>query len=83
MTDLSRANSRDGDYYRVIGSLEATMVAHEKRLDSIDEKLDRLLDMSSRVKGGWMTLSALMSVAAVVGAFSSRIFEVLRRVLLG
>lgn len=83
MTDLSRANGRDGDYYKALGGLEAQMESHEKRLDSIDEKLERLIEMSERVKGSWKVLTAIVTFAAIIGAGSSRLLDAVKQFLLG
>lgn len=80
MTDLSRGN---GSYYKTIGSLEAMMESHEKRLDSIDEKLDHLISMSERVKGSWKVLTAIVIFAATIGAGSSRILDAVKQFFLG
>lgn len=83
MTDLSRSNGRDGDFYKSLGGLETMMEAHEKRLDTIEGKLDRLIEMSSRMKGGWGVLSVIILIAATIGAGSSRVLEAIRQFLAG
>lgn len=83
MTDLSRSNGRDGDYYKSLGGLEAMMESHEKRLDSIDEKLETLIKMSERVKGSWKVLACIAFVAASIGAGSSRFLEAIKQLFLG
>lgn len=83
MTDLSRSNGRDGDFYKSLGGLETMMDAHEKRLDAIERKLDRLIEMSAGMKGGWKALSAIVLLAATIGAGSSRVIEAIRQFLLG
>ena len=83
MTDLSRSNGRDGDYYKALGGLEAMMESHEKRLDSIDDKLEHLIQLSERVKGSWKVLSAVVFIAATIGAGSSKFLEVVKQFFLG
>lgn len=83
MTDLSRSNGRDGDFYKSLGGLESLMDAHEKRLDAIECKLDKLIEMSAGMKGGWKALSAIILIAATIGAGSSKILEAIRQFLVG
>lgn len=83
MTDLSRQNGRDRDVYTSLGSIQTTMDYHEKRLKDIEEKLDTLIEMSAQVKGSWKVLSAIVIIAATIGAGSSRVLEAIRQFLVG
>lgn len=83
MADLSRSNGRDGDYYKSLGHLEGLMDSHEKRLDAIEDKLDTLIEMYSTMKGGWKTLTAIIFVAATLGAGSSKFLEAIRQFFTG
>lgn len=79
--DLSRHNGSDNDFYKTIGGLEATVLAHEKRLDEINDKLDTLIDVSNRLKGGWWVLSGVLGLAALLGEFSHSIIDAFRRLV--
>lgn len=80
MTDLSRHNGSDKEFYLQMGRLEATVQAHEDKLEDIDRKLDQLLDTSSRLQGGWFVLSVLMGAATLLGSFSHEVLSFLRKV---
>jgi hypothetical protein len=78
--DLSRHNGADKNLYLQIGTLEAQVLAHEKKLDEMDKKLDQLLESSNKIKGGWVMLSGLMSAAILLGEFSHEIITILKRI---
>jgi hypothetical protein len=54
------------DVQRDIGRLEAEQKAQDDRLERIEEKLDKLVDVVAQSKGGIRMLIAVGSVAASI-----------------
>jgi hypothetical protein len=80
MVDLSKHNGSDPDFYRQIGRLEQRVDEHGEKLEMINDKLDALIEQSNKIKGGWVTLSFLVTTAALLGEFSHTVFEFIKRV---
>jgi len=59
-----------------LGTHAARLDAQDKRLESIEEKVDRLIGMAERGRGG---IWAFSSIAAVLGAAAGLIVEWIRK----
>lgn len=50
------------DTQRSLGRLEAVQETHDARLTRIEEKLDHIVSVLDRAKGGWRTLVPVAGV---------------------
>lgn len=57
---------------RAFGKVEAQVEAFEKRMDNLTSKVDSLLELANKSKGGfWMG----MTIASILGAIAAWIIE--------
>ena len=56
------------DIQRELGAHEARLDHIERRLETIDSKLDRVVIATERVRGGWQVLVSVGGIAGAVGA---------------
>lgn len=59
------------DVEREVGRLEARMETVESELQGIRADVREIRDALVSAKGGWLMLTAAMSLAAAMGAFAS------------
>lgn len=62
------------DLGRLEGSVEALRDDSERRLAIIEEKVDALLSFFSKVRGGWVMLLTIISIASAVSSFVTAIW---------
>lgn len=65
------------DTQRSLGRLEAVQETHDVRLTRIEEKLDHIVSVLDRAKGGWKTLVMAGGVASAITAAFIKIYEAL------
>ncbi len=57
------------ELHRDIGRHEAQIEGLDRRVESMEKKLDTVLEILNQAKGGWKTLAQLAGLAAAVGGF--------------
>jgi chromosome condensin MukBEF ATPase and DNA-binding subunit MukB len=67
------------DVERDVGRLEARMETVEAELQGIRADVREIRDALVSAKGGWLVLTAAISLAAAAGAFASSYLPVLMR----
>lgn len=56
---------------RDIGRLEERSVATERRLESVEDKLDQVLETLQHARGGWRMLMIVGGACAAIGSLVS------------
>ena len=63
---------------REIGMLTERSIANEKRLESLEEKVDQVLETLQHARGGWRMLMAVGGASAAIAAIITAIWSALR-----
>ena len=71
---MSQVTSMD----REIGMLTERSIANEKRLESVEEKLDKVLETLQHARGGWRMLMAVWGASAAIAAIVTAVWSALR-----
>lgn len=70
-------SDNDPEVHRDLGRHDAMIAEHDKRLASIETKVDMMLGILQQAKGGWKTLVLVAGISGTMGAFMVKIGTVL------